>query len=571
MAYAMTKPAVESQIAEVNSLLNNQSDNYSISDIQYLIDNLKDKITQLQILEQDLFKFLGIKDISELEERIRIANQGVRALSGYRMQREFLDSFDLAKAQEYSKIENMAQYILDNFIEKKVKDLEQNSLKRIMSNDEIISNFINFLSYGHHNFSSKGGYDTIGSRQDGINPQVMGKFLSRAQRDFFGNLISDGIPKELRSSFKSIGIDHNDGKIDMTNIAGSNSATTILSFQTLINNHTKASFLQGKNNANTLNNINNNVKQAIKNACKEADQTILDDCLNSILGSSNYTQQLMQLTSNAKKKQLGVADSYAALVGQSSLILEGLLGEIQALYYFRTILGSKASSVLWTGNNLSASWKKMHADLVLREAGRYLGIQVKNTNRNFTHDAEKLISFAEIPLDQILNKATKDPELKKVIELIFNMESFNIEYMREGTKAVQRDNEEFAPVRATILKLVDEITPCFLNVIEDFLYIQLKSNIPSDFGKMGNVLYLIGGIKPVLASSIINQLLKELDGLSHKVKSFQLHAKSYIEKVGKNNENQSFTIIDAINNGSKRGKYSKNRKTKLTSAFLFKG
>lgn len=253
--------------------------------------------------------------------------------------------------------------------------------------------------------------------------------------------------------------------------------------------------------------------------------------------------------------------------------ITGLIGEIQALYFIRTILNEKGSTAeaSWFGAQFQGG-AQPHADIILSQLGKQFGIQVKNTTRaaaeqeitfqTFKSEAFKFAQGQKLDsfllggnFDNIIER-TNQP-LFEAISTILLMEGFNIPYkwMRgeggEGGTATEASINEvplFADTRKEIVENAEKARRLINIFSAAMMFMQMQNDIHLEKGA-SNSLYIIGGSLAITSASIILDIINKL---KNEIQSFNMEV-----SFRKEGARGSQTIIDFFNanKGASRDKY----------------
>lgn len=256
--------------------------------------------------------------------------------------------------------------------------------------------------------------------------------------------------------------------------------------------------------------------------------------------------------------------SLDALFGATGANLTGVLGEIQSMYYVLSLTNGSADAE-WIGgiNN-------PHADILLRNIYQSYGIQVKNTMSPL--GAKKEIEFQSFGMsgwseknkeNQITGKngifkykntsealkAMHDigipNNLSQAVETILTMYTFNVEYIREGWKAIpNKSNKVFHPTRLTIEEYSEKCQKVMAAFITSLMYMQ-TSNLSEG---NSNTIYIIAGTTAISAASIIGNIIKEMEG---DLKSFRMSMRTSQSMIDADSQ---YNITDVINGDKEMSK-----------------
>lgn len=261
--------------------------------------------------------------------------------------------------------------------------------------------------------------------------------------------------------------------------------------------------------------------------------------------------------------------------------LTGLLGEIQGLYYIRSIIKNKKSynsSVKWMATE-AVSGKQPHTDLLLQSTLGEFGIQVKNTTFsaaqqeiNFQSFKSEMLKISEAgasyEMPSIFSNyinLNNDPELFEAIATLIGMEGFNIPYIWDNQKASEAELDEvpaFSSTRIAIMEAAELARKALNMYAASLMYMQLSKDIKMESGG-GNSLYLIGGSLAITSASILSDIIKKIED---NIQSFKLSVNVHQREDEKSKFKGDQTIVDFLNNeGSHRG----NMYITLSSSYTF--
>ena len=268
-----------------------------------------------------------------------------------------------------------------------------------------------------------------------------------------------------------------------------------------------------------------------------------------------------------------ILDNYPAtfFTGRNDQAIIGIFGELQGMYYLYSILGENTTlsvpDIAWIGGDTTAgSGAKTGADLIVK-IGEQLGygIQVKNSM-----ELTRSTGFSDFVLsgDSLGNvkgfmsqmvKLGIDPAIVECIEEIMTMKSFNIGYRLEGKRAVEKNplpiagTEIYQSAYNKLDDLIDKANKLMALAAAAIMRIQYTQDM--DFSE-NNTLWLIGGAAMVSSVQILDDLIKQIDGIDgNKL------AATVSTKLGDKNYN----IVDYLNGA---GGIS-NLKTILSTSYNF--
>ena len=263
--------------------------------------------------------------------------------------------------------------------------------------------------------------------------------------------------------------------------------------------------------------------------------------------------------------------------------LTGLLGEIQALFFIRSIIKEKGSGaqVKWAATNKKdfSSGKQPHADLLLKSALGEFGIQVKNTTLSaaqqeisFQSFKSKLLDLTEgeglnFQMTDILSEyvdASQDDGIFEAISTILMMYNFNIPYIWKDNKASEATIGEVKKFESTRLNIENyaKLARKVLNIYAaSLMYMQLTQDIKKESGAR-NSLYIIGGALGITSASILIDIINKLED---EIQAFSLSVETY-QKNEKNRFEKNITIVDFLNHS---GTHDEQMYIKISSSYNF--
>lgn len=257
--------------------------------------------------------------------------------------------------------------------------------------------------------------------------------------------------------------------------------------------------------------------------------------------------------------------------GKSVNDITGNLGEIQALFYLCLLTGKSApdASLYWKGGKI-INGAKPHQDIVLDK----MGIQVKNTTTDILKNRVLQVGFWDKRMDTFLADLQLSPEVQSVFKQYYTLYVFNTRYVdtakdnlniKQNGKSIENNSdryiraessrsETFEDARARLESLQPQIDALMSLFAVSIMYMDISDNInPAD----ANSLYILGGVAAVTASSIIEKILDEFGFLkenqeiqplsSFTDKNIQLNTQVYFKDGNRKD------IVYALNN-KQRGK-----------------
>lgn len=503
----LTKALVDEQIRESFDALINLSDKYNVNTMR---NELEKQIERLRAQEELFLSALGARNLSEVNERIKQYKADypkIQNLNGPNLYWEFLNSIEATQSLITDKEQ---KEFVDFFSRIQIEDLTA---------DKDFKNWfqtiLNSVSAG--TVRSTSGYE----RATQID-QVILKRLTEHQKRRVREFMRD--PKNRTKKGKQITI-----------AQGKNNVTTTL------NEKDWASL--------TKNQKKSEIEDQLKSGALSQYQ--LDEMLRNIYNlivskgpsDNRYFRQAVGEVVFEKNSKTKIFYGGNMMNG-----ITGLLGEIQALFYLKSLLGDAADTrtdISWVGgiNN-------PHEDLILTTMGQQIGIQVKNAFK----DVEKIGQMADV---SFMNKAALSFEevQKKLgadyydILSIYEMDAFNIEFVKEDGIYKPGKNDIFHPSRENIeflSKEVDRIMALFAGAL-------MYMSVGEEFSTIdvGNSVYILGGATMQFASEILLNLFGKLENyekdIGFKVSAYFNKGANKIGNIAdyfnanKNKRNQSVT------------------------------
>ena len=569
-SFAMTQSAAQALLAQYGAII----DNYLKDGAQFSIDNviarLEAELTKAMSAALNVYHLLGYSgdDLETIEEdfnnRIKELQEITFSFNGLDLYKTFVSTlsqvqtFKFDEEQEYQKFLNECKSYIDTVTGQEVtrnKDQfinaaysllgpyiaqVQGSSKKSKTGGFIAENV---------NLNSKGIlYDT----KTGYNIGVFTEVLATC-----GKNIRLGFQKYLKEKNKQL-VKKTGQEIVSTETSTINGQSLELTFNFDFNGN------NGKNLAVSFLKMNKAQREMLFASYPGLQEEIVQRYKQEILNKCNVPQEYKSFLELAIDKVVGIKEgSLDALFGATGANLTGVLGEIQALFYILVITNGKNSQVptKWIGgiNN-------PHADILIGDIAENYGIQVKNTMSPL--GAQKEIEFQSFGMsgwneklkkNQISGnngifkfKNTEDAlrsmhdmglpsNLSQAVQTILAMETFNIEYIRKGWKAIPHPNEQFAPTRSQILDYAEKCQQVMVAFITSMMYMQ-TSNLS---GGSSNTIYIIAGTTAISAASIISNIIKEM---REGIQSFRMSMRTSSSMSGLENQ---YNITDVIN-GEKR-------------------
>lgn len=524
---ALSKSAAQDLIKQYSSTINTNLS--GDEDIDLIVQKLESKLAQLEKVAMNAYSLLDVPGETvqakeaALQKKIKDLQAETQALNGIKLQESFLESlkstkgFQLDLEEQYEIIRQSFSQATDTVL--KESDLASKLLGEIMPEFEGVQIVVDTNS-GTARVTSgkkKGQYATnfnkTFSKLSKEAKKTVSKYLSKDQGK--QRLITAKVARESVGNYG----------LNMEYILEQVPLETLLRMSPEERERVLEKYPRLKDD------INHNFIQQIVKSCPSADQGILQRCVQEVLS----------------KKPL------AFFIGGNVEGMTGILGEIQALYFFKKLLINKAT-VSWIGgvNN-------PHADLLLTEGLKQFGIQVKNTSRN---SAELEVAFQSFGAKagriatssggvwdyantdegvKSLDALNMSNELTEAIQTFLAMEGFNIYYNWDSSTGRAREvdmNQEFQEERSKIEEQAEKAEKIAQLASISMMYMQ-ETNFS---GGDSNTLYLVGGSTLISAASILADIIEKLKS---KLTSFKTKVEGH--SVSKDRKGAK-TIVDVINN-----------------------
>lgn len=524
---ALSKSAAQTLIKQYSSVIDNNMKGDCALDL--IIQRLEAKLAQLEAIAMDAYSILGVQGNTVqakeavLKKKIKDLQLETQALNSVNLQSAFLEALKATKGFQLD-LEEQYEVIRQSFIQAAdsvltESDVATELLREIMPQNESIKITVD-LTTGTARVASgkrKGQY--------AVNLNKSFSKLSKEAKNTVNKYLTSKKGEqrllEARIANESIGAQ----SLSMEYILEQVPLEAMLKMSAEERKRVFEKYPQLKDS------INRNFIKQIMNACPSANKRILQNSIEEVLS----------------KKPL------AFFIGGNIEGMTGILGEIQALYYFKSLLGNKGGNVSWIGG-----LNNPHADLLLIEGLKQFGIQVKNTSRQA---AELEVSFQTFGAkagrtignpgaiweyantDEALNSLSiigLSGDLSEAIQTFLAMEGFNIYYNWDSSsgraKAVDM-NERFQEEREQIELYAEKAQQIASLVSVSMMYMQ-ETNFS---GGASNTLYLIGGSTLISAASILSDIIAKLKAnlIAFKTK-VEGHSVSKDRKGAK-------TIVDVIN------------------------
>lgn len=541
---ALRMSGAQELLEQYKGVIEQSSDDYAI---EHILSQLEQKVQTLEGLAISAYHALGLKgnDVETIEEELRgkiaVLQSETAALNGLNLQNCFLKALKDASAfqLDYSKeLDDLQRYYSEQ-------------TGHIIQSGEVATALYNEIGKTTKNFLPK---------KITLNADASGKTISArdvAKGTFTLDLTKPYTKlgdkaKAMLNSYLSENkglirsIRKQNGKITNTNFSAQYIFDTF-GVESLLKMEPKERKRVLQQYPELQTKINQYFTEAIISACNASKPEYLRASIQEVLN----------------KKPL------AFFVGGNIEGMTGLLGEIQALYFFKSLLGeTSTASVSWIGGI-----KNPHADILLKNGLQQFGIQVKNTSQDA---AEKEVEFQTFGAQkggdvysnmykyQYTDEAQQElakygpSELVEGISTILAMEGFNIQYQwdKQSRSAKEVDvNPVFNPVRQEIEEYSQYAQKIASLFAVSMMYMQEKTFTTGD----SNTLYLIGGTTLLSSASILKNIAKQVRSALH---SFKMSVEGHSAAKGKKSAK---TIVDVIN---KNGHLS-DTKFVLQSSYTF--
>lgn len=542
---ALSKSAAQTLISQYKGTIDsNLNGEY---DIDLIIQRLESKVQNLEAIALSAYSALGFSGgnitaiEAQLKQKIAILQQETAALNGVNLQDCFLEAlkqangFELNLEQEYEQLKN-------TIISSSNKTLTESELAT-----ELLNEIVPILDGTKIEVNVTSGTARVvsGGKKGTFAPNFNKTFskLSKQTKTAVTNYLNQKKGNSLISNVKVTEENIQPQQLSMRYLMEQVSTESFLK----MNPNERARVFQIYPQLKDI--INRNFIQQILNVCPVSNKTIFTSCVQEVLS----------------KKPL------AFFVGGNVEGMTGILGEIQALYYFRSLTNGKDSSVSWIGGIGNP-----HSDLLLKKGLEQFGIQVKNTSRSA---AELEVSFQtfgakrgrEIGNTGAMYKYLNTDDalasffslnipggLQEAIQTFLAMEGFNIYYKwnpsSHSAQAVGL-NENFQAEREAIEEYAEYGRKIASLLSVSMMYMQ-ETNFSSG---ESNTLYLIGGSTLVSAATILADIISKLKA---QLIAFKVKVEGHSAIKGKKSAK---TIVDVINSKGHLGDTT----FKLESSYTF--
>lgn len=508
-----TVPEYVQRVSDIKSSISSLKTGDFLMEAKVEVESQIERLKKKEQAFLSKIKIEGIESLEDLNKHLQNYQKATFNLNGSALYQTFIGILEEENKQEYD--------IFNRLVMDKINLILNDKGIEERGTQLVYQEVMNYLNQG---LGSSKGIDVSfhskrGFTEEGIFPA---KFTKEQKKRWRKLLVKESKPE---------GISEEEWEIEM--FSSNNQLTVSLDWfdTTQKLTQTEAQKLPDSE----VDRINNAIKKEI--IAVTDDKELVSDIIDHVLGPQG--------------------NKYAFFVGKNTKDITGILGEIQGLYYMSKLFGGDnitkmPKDLIWRGGTYSGTNStKPHQDLLFET----FGIQVKNS----TKDLVGSINFANASIETMLNKTEMSQEAKNVFYNFYGTKEFNIPYHREGDKYVSGLRESdmnaktFSSARNNLLGCEKDIEELLSLFAASFMYMDVAENFNL---QDANTFYLIGGTAFYAASSILNQVLNDIEKEMH---SFRIKSTT---TLGHN-------IIDALN--SKKGKYSDSMLSniKLTSSFNF--
>lgn len=543
---ALTKTAAQHLIKQYSSIINTNLD--GAYNIDLVIQSLESKVGNLENLAMSAYSMFGVTGgnvlaaEAELKARVTELKQQTSSLNGIDLQKCFLKALKSATAFDMNYEQELKE--LQEYMAAQAGAEVRSGPTATLLMKEITQGLPQVFPKSISMSASGRAYDTRTGAPTFDFTKTYTQ-LSKKAKDIFDNYIKEKKKKGAVSSGSLV-------KSTISNLSMSQEyILENISTESLLKMKTEDRKKLFDNYPNLKDNINRDFIHQIVNSCSsQVDKKVLLSCIQQVLS----------------KKPL------AFFVGGNIEGMTGILGEIQALYYFKKLIKSNSNAdVAWVGgiNN-------PHSDLLLIEGLKKFGIQVKNTSRSaaelevsFQSFGAKVGQYVNSPNEiwqynntdealATLNSYGVPGDLMEAIQTFLAMEGFNVFYNIDAStgQAIMVDkNDKFAAERSSIEEYAAKAQKIASLLAVSMMYMQETDNTDGS----SNTLYLIGGTTLISAATILSDIIEKLKSQLVVFKtSVEGHSVSKERKGAK-------TIVDVINSKGELG----NTKFIMQSSYSF--
>ena len=513
--------------------------------IEEQIDILKNK-------EAQIFSLLNVKDINELNDRLKELQRATMNFNGSALYSNFIGILEAQNQREYIAFDKAVNEVInkeilndvDNYIDKEGKNTIVQRVLEFLNTEGFTKN-----TRTSHIYYSEKGMSTV---------QFFPNSFTKHQQKKWKEILRGYAKKEGYVNAKNwdlIVTTHDDSlEVDFTWFdAISNKGKKPLTKE-------EARLLEAEGKID-INKINETVKNRILEYVGE-DRNLINDIIDEILATPN--------------------GRYGFFVGKNTNAIEGILGEIQGMYYIRKLLGPNAT-VRWRGGtNEGKNSVNPHQDLQINSILGEFGIQIKNTSSELeikndlkikdNKRVDKNVTFTKGTMSNIISRISQitqiDDGLQGLLETYYGTLKFNVPYHRDrrrksgqifqpGLRMRDKNAPQYKELHEQLLGYQTQIDSLLSIFSAAFMYLDIFN---FEQGGDFNSLFLIGGAAFITASSVLETVLNDL-----KDEVTEPHFSMVLET------SSNATIIEALNSRKKDTPYTQAvlADIKLTSSYKF--
>lgn len=273
--------------------------------------------------------------------------------------------------------------------------------------------------------------------------------------------------------------------------------------------------------------------------------------IEEIVGSLKpLTPRYEQLLRKCITHVLNQSHGKAFFVGKNPNEIEGMLGEIQSLFYMCAFLNrDPGDGAIWRGGVVDTeTGAKPHQDILLDK----YGIQVKNTTKDLLSETGGFnVSFRSKKLTSLLDELDLEPTtVRPIFENYFGTLAFNVPYRVDRRRKIGRQYysapaskyEPFEEALARLKKLQDQVDRLLSLFTSTIMYMDVSDSMGRQQSDR-NVLYILGGTVAVTASDVLQQVIDQLSDMDK-----QLAGETNLHTTAPDAENSSsYNIVHVLN------------------------
>lgn len=501
----------------------------------FLAEGRQELLKQIQILEakeKRIFDLIGVKDLQDLNQRMKEYEEAVTNFSGVNLNEEIIAILTTENQEEYEAFEQ-AFFDFFNRVVLKSKPLQSFTSEAVQN---LALNELNKQLKGKKGFkfSSTRGYNNNKIQVSSFTQEQKEAWRKAMENEFAqnGNKTSPAVAYYIQN-FKSTGAKSKE-KVEVKQDNNGFQIQHTLTWSEITERLTPTEAEKLKqSNPKKFNLINTKIE-------------------NFIVSKVPKDQQMIR----AIIKHILSKNPYAFFVGKNVNDITGILGEISGLYYLSKFFGGfNQKAISWSGGtHTGTDSKKPHRDIIIQD----LGIQVKNSIK----EDIGAISFSQAEIETMLNKTQMPQQTKDLFLNYFGTLSFNVPYYIENNKYIEgvpnNPNEklrDFISTRSILENFEDQVEQLLSLSAAYFMYMDIYEKTS---GIDANTLYLLGGKAFQTASAILSNIRDQL---------YQQERNFKIEANYKNERN----IVTALNEKTRDENYSQIvlSNIELTSSYNF--